>query len=421
MAKDYGKLKEVSEKFTEETLQEILLKVHNGQKVDNLNWYFDDANFKGDSYLSTVSKVKIVGNVDGKEVEVKLVVKSLPQNLGRRNTYRSTEFFRNEILIYTKVFKAFQEFLNVKGQNELLCVPRHLASVMDGNNDYIVLEDVGPLGFKPIRRQNCINLSQCLMILKAVARFHAISFAYKDQKKEEFNKLVDSLKETYISDEHWDWYKRFHKRTIGIATNALEMEYPGSEAEKRFKSYEFGALYQKGVEFCSRRTHEPTSVISHGDCWVPNFLAQETNGNKALMLDFQLARCSSPVIDLAIFIYGCTDKSLWDEHFEKLLKDYHNELSISIGLLGSDPEKLYPWDTFMNEVKEQFIFGVTFALEMIPMSLLDDSEVFDLDAIIKDDSAVNIDDVWTLSNLKTKEGRLRLANIFVHAVENNFL
>nr|XP_033341054.1 uncharacterized protein LOC117229016 [Megalopta genalis] len=421
MAKDYGKLKEVSEKFTEETLKEIVLKVHKGQKVDNLNWCFDEANSKGDSYLSTVNKVKIVGNVDGKEIEVKIVVKSLPQNIGRRNTYRSTEFFRNEILIYTKIFKEFEEFLNVKGQSELLCVPRHLASVMDGVNDYIALEDVTPLGYKPICRQNCVNLSQCIMILKAVARFHAISFAYKDQKKEEFNKLVDNLKETYISDEHWDWYKRFHKRVLNIAINALEMEYPDSEAEKRLKSYEFGALYEKGIEFCTRRTHEPTSVISHGDCWIPNFLAQDIDGNKALMLDFQLARCSSPVLDVSMFIYGCTDKSLWDEHFETFLRDYHNELSISISLLGSDPEKLYPWDTFMNEVQEQFMLGATFSLEMIPFSLLDNSEAFDLDAIIKDDNAVNIDDVWTLSNIKTKDGRLRLANIFVHAVENKFL
>ncbi|XP_076649297.1 uncharacterized protein LOC143357031 [Halictus rubicundus] len=420
MVKDYGKLKDVSENFTEEKLQEILLNVHNGQKAEVIDWYFDEANAKGDSYLSTVNRVKIIGNVDGKKVEVRLVVKSLPQNIGRRNTYRSVEFFRNEILMYTKVLKEFEQFLNVKEQNELLCVPRHLASILDGYTDYIVLEDVCPLGYKPVCRQDCVNLDQCIMILKAVARFHAISFAYKDQKKEKFNELVDNLKETYVSDDHWNWYKRFHKRIVNIAINALEMEYPGSEAEKRFKSYEIGALYKKASEFCNR-VYAPTSVISHGDCWVPNFLAQNTTGNTALMLDFQLARCSSPVLDISMCIYGCTDKSLWDEHFDSLLKIYHNELSNTINLLGSDPEKMYSWDTFMKEVKEQFMFGAMFALEMIPFSLLDESEAFDLDAIIKDDSPVDIDDVWTLSNIKTKDGRLRLANIFVHAVENKFL
>lgn len=72
------------------------------------------------------------------------------------------------------------------------------------------------------------------------------------------------------------------------------------------------------------------------------------------------------------------------------------------------------------QVKEQFMFGAVFALEMISFSVLDESESFDLD-IITDESGVNIDDVWTLSNIKDKPGRLRLANVIVHAVERGFL
>ncbi|KZC04967.1 PREDICTED: uncharacterized protein LOC107193292 [Dufourea novaeangliae] len=420
MTKDYGKLKDVSEHFTENKLQEILLDVHKGQKANVLNWYFNEASAKGDNYLSTVNKIKIVGNVDGKEVQVSLVVKSLPNNIGRRNTYRSVEFFRNEILFYTKVVPKFQEFLESKGHTEVLCIPHHLASVMDGINDYIALEDVTPLGYRPICRQNCINANQCAMILRTVARFHAISFAYKDQKTEDFKEISENVNETYLSDDHWNWYKRFHQRVINIAKNALAMEYPGSKAEKRFNSYEFGVLYQKVSEFCNRKYH-PTSIITQGDSWVPNFLTKDTDGTEALMLDFQLARCSSPVLDISMCIYGCTEKSLWDEHFDKLLKLYYDELSKTISLLGSNPENLYPWSTFMKEVKEQFIFGVVLALEMIPFSLLDESESFDLDAIIKNDQAVDVDDVWTVSNIKTQNGRLRLANVIAHAVENGFL
>lgn len=61
-----------------------------------------------------------------------------------------------------------------------------------------------------------------------------------------------------------------------------------------------------------------------------------------------------------------------------------------------------------------------FAMEIIPMILLDDTDVFDLD-VIKDDNGVDIADIWTLSYMKTKEKRLRMANIVVHAVEKGFL
>lgn len=61
-----------------------------------------------------------------------------------------------------------------------------------------------------------------------------------------------------------------------------------------------------------------------------------------------------------------------------------------------------------------------FAMEIIPMILLDDTDVFDLDDIENDDG-VDIADIWTLSYIETKEGRRRLANMVVHAVEKGFL
>lgn len=101
--KDYAKLTEVSNRFTEETLKNILHNEYKGKEINVLSWDFGDANAKGDNYLSTVYKITIVGTADGKEVEIRMVVKGLPNNIGRRNTYRSTEFFSNEISFYTKV------------------------------------------------------------------------------------------------------------------------------------------------------------------------------------------------------------------------------------------------------------------------------------------------------------------------------
>lgn len=62
-------------------------------------------------------------------------------------------------------------------------------------------------------------------------------------------------------------------------------------------------------------------------------------------------------------------------------------------------------------------------MELIPMSLLDPSEAFDLDAQNDDlyEKDMDIANIWTLSNIKTKDGRLRLASVIVHGVQNGFL
>ncbi|KAK9298052.1 hypothetical protein QLX08_008407 [Tetragonisca angustula] len=416
--KEYGKLTEISVHFTEETLKHILRVVNNGKEVNVLSWDFDGTSSKGDNYLSTIYKIKVIGTVDGKEIEVGSVIKSLPKNIGRRKTYRSAEFFSNEIMFYTKIIPQFDIFVKEKYQAQMLCIPRHFVSVMDGENDFVALENVTFLGYGPIGRQTSLNEAQFKIILEGLARFHAISFAFKDQKPDKFKEIVGYLHETYYSDKHWNWYKRFHEKIVDITKDALARECPNSEAEKKFKPYKAEDLFQKAIKLCNRKYHS-TSVVSQGDSWLPNYMVREAT-NEIIILDFQLARCASPVLDLSTSFYSCTEKPLWDEKFDTFLKYYYNELSKNITLLGSNPENVYSWSTFMKETKEQFIFGMIFAMEIIPMVLLDDTDVFDLDDI-EDDSGVDIADIWTVSFIKTKEGRRRMANMIIHAVEKGFL
>lgn len=113
MSRDVKELKQVSELFTEDTLKEIIRKAKNCDEKDVVNvesWDFGSANKKGDSYLSTVSRVTLKATInDGQKVQVKIVVKALPSNIGRRKTYRSVDFFKNEIAFYSQVnqFKIF--------------------------------------------------------------------------------------------------------------------------------------------------------------------------------------------------------------------------------------------------------------------------------------------------------------------------
>ena len=86
-----------------------------------------------------------------------------------------------------------------------------LAFHLDGENDFIALQDVSPFGFGPAARQNFLTLSECQYILKAFAQFHGISFAYKDQNSEDFKTTVSKLSETYFTNDLYEnWYKRFH-------------------------------------------------------------------------------------------------------------------------------------------------------------------------------------------------------------------
>ncbi|KYN36266.1 hypothetical protein ALC56_09226 [Trachymyrmex septentrionalis] len=417
-------LSEMNNQFTEDVLINILSKICNGNEVQLTDWSFNEGSAKGDNYLSNIYKGKVNGIINGdpkQHVQANIVVKSMPKNPGTRKTLRCVDFFHNEIAFYTQIISKFENFLAEKGQTDLLCIPRHLISSTDNDNGFLILEDASCLGFRVVSRQNCLDWAESLAVLKTLSKFHAISFAYKDQKKEEFAEMTNSLKETFFSHEHWDWYKGFHEKIQVLIKHALATEYPNSKAEKQYNSYKFGALFNKCTELCNRRD-APTSIVVEGDCWGPNFLIRDIGRNQkqALMLDFQLARCASPVIDLSFLIYACTLKSFRDQYFDEILKTYHSELSNAIRLLGSDPEKLYPWDLFMKEVKEQFVFGVFASLDAILLCLIDLSESFTIDTAIEGDEAIDISDGISFSDLTTI-GRQRLADVIVHAVEKGYI
>nr|XP_012229383.1 PREDICTED: uncharacterized protein LOC105676226 [Linepithema humile] len=359
-------LSEINNKLTEEVLTSILSKAHNGKEVQLTDWNFKAGSAKGDNYLSNVYKGSVNGiiNDDPKQhAQINIVVKSMPKNPGTRKSLRSADFFSNEITFYTKIIPKFEKFVADKGQSDLLHIPRYLASFTDDENDFIILEDASCLGFYNISRQHILDWTGCTAILKILAKFHAISFAYKDQKKEEFAELADSLKETFFTSNYWHWYKGFHEKVQVVVRRALAIEYPNSKAEERYNSYKLGVLFDKCIELCERKV-APTSVITQGDCWIPNFLLRdiEPNRTESIMLDFQLARC----------------------------------------------------------VQEQFVFGVFQALDVIPVALMTVSESFSIETAVEGDEAIDISDAMNF-NITTASGRQRIADVIIHSIERGYI
>lgn len=252
----------------------------------------------------------------------------------------------------------------------------------DGENDYIALDDLGRYGYTTADRQNGLSLTYCNLIMELLGRFHGVSIAMKDQRPEEFKKLENSLEETYYADRLTDWYAGVLKNQLIVTKDALQKENPGSVEEEKMLKFADSQLYKKMVKLTHNRNKN--SVISHGDCWAPNFMmTHDENGipTEMKMIDFQLARCSSPALDLSFFIYSCTTQELREKHYDDLLKVYHKSLSDLVRDLGSDPTVLFPFSDFEKEMQESARFGVGMGMESIPFSIMDDCETADLDTI----------------------------------------
>lgn len=229
-----------------------------------------------------------------------------------------------------------------------------LASYCDGNDDFIALENLETFGYFTTTRQKSMDVHLCRLILRTLGRFHGLSFVLRDQSPKLFEELTAVPLETYYAQRLKPWYSKFIQVQIDIALDVVKQIYWETEVEERAKKFlTDGSLYDKMVGFTHTRNRY--SVIGHGDCWTPNFLIHSTtlNGKEvpvsAKIIDFQLARYASPVIDISFFIYSCTTQDLREQYFDDLIKTYHDSVTEIIKDLGSNPEFLFPFSAL--EVK----------------------------------------------------------------------
>ncbi|XP_050089389.1 uncharacterized protein LOC126573372 isoform X1 [Anopheles aquasalis] len=419
------KLSVISAKFTEATLDEI---IQNSGGKRCTSWKMSDTEFKkGDSYLSELYRIQLFDDSGDQPVSVNAVVKTIPKNVGRRNTFRSADFFRNEYNFYTVVLKELYSFQSKRQpKHPFNDIPKCLAAYSDGENDFIVLEDQSQYGYGTASRATAITLEEGMRCMHSLGRLHALSLAMKDQEPERIQRITATIVETYYSADREPWYRNFMQRLIPISKHALDLVCAEDEQEHssmgEFKCaverFLDSNIYQMMIEMT--HTHNRNSVINHGDCWLPNFLFHHDSAMAVRMIDFQMVRFASPVLDIMLFVYTCTDQELRKTHYDDLLQAYHMSCCELLQELGSNSGVVFPRSELEKELDQFGRFGCAIAMESIPLSLLDDADVADLNSI-EGTEAVPLEEVLVLGNISSREGRRRLVDVYRHAYECGYL
>ncbi|XP_022901651.2 uncharacterized protein [Onthophagus taurus] len=217
--------KTVSEKFNSNVITDIVNKKSKFTNPIVKNISFGAPTTKGESYLSLVTRfsIEICEAGSDKETEtIPIIVKSFPSNLARKETFRSVDFFENEILFYNKVWPcldAFQKSKNV--QNPLDIVPECLSAFTDGKNDFIALTDLCYSKYGGLPRNTSLNFEQTIEIIRTFGKFHAISLALNDQKPDEFQKIISTLQETYFDEKFRSWYTPVMNKLLPVLKSYL--------------------------------------------------------------------------------------------------------------------------------------------------------------------------------------------------------
>lgn len=140
-----------------------------------------------------------------------------------------------------------------------------LVSHLDGNDDFLVMENLNNLGYHTVVRQQSMDINLCRLIMQTLGRFHGLSFAFKDQSPALFEEIANSLEETYYASRLKTWFGKQIDKQIEIGLDAVNKIYGGTDIEEKAKKFlTDGNLYDKMVKMTHSRNRY--SVIGHGDC-----------------------------------------------------------------------------------------------------------------------------------------------------------
>lgn len=235
----------------------------------------------GDNFLGVVTSVTIVGQrnrlnecIVGDSMH--LVCKLAPEGEARRQEFHSVEVFQREVVMYTEILPAFLEFQREKGLSDIDCFvsyPKCYVAIADEQKDQfvVILEDMRHKGFQMWPRRLSAPVEHTYSVLEQLAKFHAISFALKDQRPQFYDRLrkfQDIISTFFHSSSMRQSMEIGYQRAIDVAQTETHRQIM-TEIKDNFVEL-LNTCHQEGI--C-----EPFGVLGHGDCQHNNILFKHDN------------------------------------------------------------------------------------------------------------------------------------------------
>lgn len=234
---------------------------------------------------------------------------------------------------------------------------------------FIILLNIIKIG--SILFQVFLDYEHCLLAMKQIGKFHALSYTTKQNDSKAFFKAASKIQEKWIREFISKDNKLYYlcaKRGIqplideGISVKLL------SSTLKEFE--DCSNLFEKLLT-----PIEPEAVICHGDFNCNNVLFKYNEEMKPVgikLIDVQTPRYASPVTDLSFFILMNTTHSLRKQHLNDLLREYKTSLLSSVAGSAIVPEL---------DFGRTFIYGYFHCCFFLPEMIVRD---YSQDCLIED-------------------------------------
>ncbi|KAJ8895514.1 hypothetical protein PR048_000850 [Dryococelus australis] len=362
--------------------QNVLRAVEQDPSLSITDYHVKVLSSNGDYYLSEMQRIAIKLLCAGNKVSnVFLMVKKLPPGNKIQKILSESSSFPNEIKMFSQVLPKCQAILEGSAPGRFRqFAARHIYS-QNKCPYFLIFSDLATEGFRMAKRQRGLDLDHCLLVMKSLGRYHAVSVALHDRDPQ----LVESFKENFFSEEATsDFVKSLSRSSIVSIANLARLWPEGGETMASKLLHVADTICERLRQQLSPE-HNRLNVLIHGDLWTNNMLFKydEVTGSveDIRLVDFQQACYTSCAIDLQYFIHTSPRDDVRVEHTEDILREYHSELCSTLQLLGQE-KKAVTFEELMEEYERKGVYGFIISVYVLPLFMADSQNAADMNALL---------------------------------------
>ncbi|XP_005183476.2 uncharacterized protein LOC101896288 [Musca domestica] len=333
----------------------------------------------GENYVAIALKVEIEVLLTDDTLETQYYFLKVAHDTELYNTLMyKWNVFNKETEVYRVFIPEFEEMYREAGE-EVRFGPQ--AYSLPVEQEYLLLEDISLKGFKNANRQNSLDMEHCKFALKKLAKWHAAS-AVRVEHKGPYNEIY--LKGSLNPDGE----PLIRSMSTAGIQNVLKVSQDFVDKDIYYESLkkmsvEFSDFLLRNVEYPNPNEF---NVLNHGDFWCNNMMFQYDEANNiedVYLVDYQMARYSSPGDDLIYFLFTSVQLQLKVAHFDELVKYYHDHLIENLKLLKYSKEMPSLADVH-RMIMESRAYGTFAAFNIMPTALADPVDSATLDNLVND-------------------------------------
>ncbi|EDW98761.1 uncharacterized protein LOC6538527 [Drosophila yakuba] len=341
----------------------------------------------GENYATIMLRLELdVETKDKTQVTKAFMLKTPHDTDAYRKLLEETNIFDVERGMYVEVVPELEQMYRDVGLEVKFGAVAYEIKVSE---NYVLLEDLRPRGFRNVDRLQGLDQAHTESVLKKFAQWHAASAVRVDLKGPYDVKYTPGF---FDSEQIRNF---FCDRSANILL-------------KHIDQYEGHANYVKDLHSVSKKLidvyndlkeakSDDFNALNHGDGWSNNIMFQYNDKNEitnTYFVDLQLPKWGSVAQDLYYFLLSSTKLDIKTAKFDYFIWFYHSELVKHLKLLNYS-KKLPTLRSLRNELNKYSGWAFICSVSVMGVVLLDPTDDTDFDKILSSEHPSFMNSIYT--------------------------